>query len=276
MKNEIVNVSPDIAAQYLKTNINNRRISNKRVSQYAEDMKNGNWQLNGESIKFNKSGMLIDGQHRLNAIVQSKTTVQMLVTWGIDDNITALDRGQNRTTAQCLAFGGLDSTLANNSLVGMVKQHFYMTRHKNHNISDAVILSFITEYEDTLRKVMEICPSKTCSKQQRVNLRNSTFMLAIFYALEDGVPFETCQKFALIVRDGFMTNPWDSAAVVCRNDILSEGSFIRNQSEKKFIVFRIEKALSDFAEKKERRRSYSGWTEPIFSKKYINEQRRNK
>lgn len=270
MENQIVNISPEIAEQYLKTNANNRKLNDKRVRQYAEDMSNGKWQLNGESIKFNKSGMLIDGQHRLSAIIKSGTSVQMLVTWGIDDSVTTLDRGQGRTTAQCFAFGGVDSAFANNALIGAVKQHFYIVRRSN-NISDASILDFILEHEDNFRKVLEICPNKSSSKQQKINLRNSTFMLAIFYALDAGIPFETCQNFAIIVKNGFMSNPWDSAAIVCRNDILIEKSFMRSQSERKFIVFRIEKAISDYAEKKERRKSYAAWKEPVFSKKYINE-----
>lgn len=270
MENQIVNISPQIAEEYLKTNINNRKLQFKRVTQYAEDMRNGKWQLNGESIKFNKSGKLIDGQHRLAAVIKSKATIQSLVTWGVDDNVTTMDRGQNRTTAQCFVFGGVDEVLANNTLIAAVRQHFYMVNNSVLNVSDATILQFIMDHEENLRKVLEICPKKNSSGQQKVNTRNSAFMIAIFYALEDGISYETCQEFSKIVRDGFMSNPWDSPAIVCRNDMLSNNvSSARGIVEKRLAVYRIEKALSDYSQKKERRNSYISWKEPVFSKKFL-------
>ena len=75
MKCEIMKVSPEMATKWLEKNIVNRRIRDYKVNAYARDMKNGDWRLNGEAIVFNKSGQLVDGQHRLNAIAKSGVTV---------------------------------------------------------------------------------------------------------------------------------------------------------------------------------------------------------
>ena len=62
--------------------------------QYAADMKAGRWQLNGEAIKFDKNGHLLNGQHRLHAVVRADTTIQMLVISGLDpETRTTMDSG---------------------------------------------------------------------------------------------------------------------------------------------------------------------------------------
>ena len=44
----------------------------------ARDMKAGHWRLTHQGIAFDPAGVLIDGQHRLWAIVESDTT---LLAW---------------------------------------------------------------------------------------------------------------------------------------------------------------------------------------------------
>ena len=74
-------ITPKTAEKYLEQNTNNyRRMNRNKVSIYARDMKNGSWQTNGEAIKFNKRGELVDGQHRLKAIMEADVPVKMLVS----------------------------------------------------------------------------------------------------------------------------------------------------------------------------------------------------
>lgn len=72
------------AEDYLKFNTNNRSLRKALVSQYARDMSAGKWRLTHQGLAFNCDGTLLDGQHRLAAIVQSGVTVQMLVARGVD------------------------------------------------------------------------------------------------------------------------------------------------------------------------------------------------
>ena len=77
-------ITPNIAGVYLSKNTSkNYRHSTSRVSRYANDMKRGAWDLNGENIKFDINGELIDGQHRLRAIVESGMTVVIAVQRGV-------------------------------------------------------------------------------------------------------------------------------------------------------------------------------------------------
>jgi len=78
-------IGPKEAEFLLKRNTKNRRVSWKHVSRLAKDMAAGNWVNNGEAIKFSSEGVLLDGQHRLYAIIESDTTVAMNIVEGVYD-----------------------------------------------------------------------------------------------------------------------------------------------------------------------------------------------
>jgi len=97
----VVDVTPAKAGHWLEMNTGNyRREDNARVKRYAFDMKEGKWDLNAETIKFNGSELL-DGQHRLRAIVMSEKTVKMVVAYGVD-SAENIDIGRPRTVADWL------------------------------------------------------------------------------------------------------------------------------------------------------------------------------
>ena len=49
-----------------------------------EILQSGNWQLTHQGIAFDKNGVLIDGQHRLWAIVEADVKAPLLVTRGVE------------------------------------------------------------------------------------------------------------------------------------------------------------------------------------------------
>ena len=102
MEMNVENITPQLAIEYLKKNTNNYRgkINRGLVARYAEDMKAGKWELNGEAICFGKDGMLKNGQHRLAAIALAGIPVLMSVVRGVDDSVQIYDVGSNRTVNQ--------------------------------------------------------------------------------------------------------------------------------------------------------------------------------
>lgn len=83
MKSKVETITPDIARKYLKSNNRNRFVRERAVEQYAKDMKLGNWLTTHQGIAFAENGDLIDGQHRLLAIIESGCSIPMLVTTGL-------------------------------------------------------------------------------------------------------------------------------------------------------------------------------------------------
>lgn len=94
---EIVTVTPAQAKLWLGENHeDNRGLNKHRVNMYARDMVDGKWMVTHQSICFDQNGKLIDGQHRLNAVIVAGKAVVMLkavhdtatVTDPIDVNLT--------------------------------------------------------------------------------------------------------------------------------------------------------------------------------------------
>lgn len=97
-------VTPAMARTMLQSD-GNRPFRRALAGRYAESMKRGAWRLNGESIKIGQSGRLLDGQHRLHAVLIYGQPVEMLVTRGIDNEEEAfltMDSGAKRTIADRL------------------------------------------------------------------------------------------------------------------------------------------------------------------------------
>lgn len=107
VQSEVMIVTPEEAQAWLGANHKNRRIRSVGVSAYAKDMAAGRWTLNGESIKIDKHGNLVDGQHRLSAVIESDSPVEMLVVTGLEpEAMDTVDTGMKRTTADVLGMGG--------------------------------------------------------------------------------------------------------------------------------------------------------------------------
>lgn len=104
-------ITPYIASRWLEVNEENqRKMNSNQVFQYATQMKKGLWMPDtGESIKFSRSRRLIDGQHRLKAIVEADESRVMMVIRGIaDENIVKMDQGKKRNLADIFRIQGVE------------------------------------------------------------------------------------------------------------------------------------------------------------------------
>lgn len=104
-------ITPEIASSWLIKNSNNRPLSSYWVDTLVSAMKKGEWKYNAEAIKFDEDGNLLDGQHRLTAIVKSGVSIQALVVYGLAPEVfITLDQGRKRTTRDDLAMNGVHNT----------------------------------------------------------------------------------------------------------------------------------------------------------------------
>lgn len=100
---EVQSVTPKLAIEWLAASQGNRSMRHDAVANFASQMKRGEWMVNGEAITFDHSGRLVNGHHRLMAVVVADTTVKMMVTTGVDPSaIFTLDTGTNRSLADHL------------------------------------------------------------------------------------------------------------------------------------------------------------------------------
>ena len=111
-KSGFVTITVEMAKQWLEKNDHNRKVTIARVNRYAEDIKNNMWLANGESIIISESGKLLDGQHRLLAVVEAGLEIEALVVTGIPDVQDGVDtfgtiNSENRSNADVLTIEGI-------------------------------------------------------------------------------------------------------------------------------------------------------------------------
>jgi hypothetical protein len=104
MKSKVMMIGPALALEWLQRNVEHNRPLRKTVVEgYAEQMKRGEWQLTHQGPAFDINGALIDGQHRLHAVVQANVIVPMMVTMDAPVvSFRVLDCGIKRTVADRL------------------------------------------------------------------------------------------------------------------------------------------------------------------------------
>jgi hypothetical protein len=80
-------IDQEQAKAYLDNNARHRPIKAKKVFQYMDEMVDGKWRLNGKTITFDRNGRLLNGQHRLTAVLQSGVPLTTLVVRGLDPEL---------------------------------------------------------------------------------------------------------------------------------------------------------------------------------------------
>lgn len=109
MDTKVINITPEMAANWLTMNTNNRKKDNNRINTYARAILAGRWVLTHQGIAFDEAGNLIDGQHRLEAIVKAGIPVEMNVTFGVkreEGEILEIDTGRVRTYNNIMQMSG--------------------------------------------------------------------------------------------------------------------------------------------------------------------------
>lgn len=149
MQIEVIEIGPLLATSLLLKNTINRAISKVAVDQYARDMEAGNWKLTHQGILIGKDGVIIDGQHRLLAIVKSNTTQKMLVT--IDESFETpldapIDTGNKR---QAFFINGVSQRLSS------VSQYAFMVHTGNGKASASELKPYINKIQPAYIKMLD-------------------------------------------------------------------------------------------------------------------------
>lgn len=262
MKFNIEKITPEKASEYLSQNSVNRNISVNTVDKYADDMKNGAWQLNGQPIVFGASGRLLDGQHRLSAIAKSGVPVMVAVVRGVDDSISVYDVGRARNVLDSLLIDGYDSDVANATNIAVARLHNVLQTNKS-TMSIHAIKEFLDKHGKTLKLLSRV---RKMSHSSGVNMRSAVILLPMMYAVESGEDINKIYEFAEVMNTGFYNSNAQTSAIVIRNDILLRKIPIGGGAQdRKFCSICIENAIHDFCTGKPRKKTYSKVTTPIYS-----------
>lgn len=121
MYSQVVTVTPAYAKKLLASNKTNRKISKANCNRILTAMRNGEWKLNGESIVISKNEQLLDGQHRLTALVEYGSPLPMLMVFNADDSVfDTFDQNKLRNGADTLHVEGVQNSKECASILRLV------------------------------------------------------------------------------------------------------------------------------------------------------------
>jgi len=106
--NLVIDLTPEIASDWLThANTHNRALIQNHVDYLTSEMKTGRWRLTHQGVAFSGNRVLLDGQHRLWAVVMSGVTVPMRIFVNEPaEAMEVVDTGQRRTNDQILSLAG--------------------------------------------------------------------------------------------------------------------------------------------------------------------------
>ncbi|HET7443130.1 MAG TPA: hypothetical protein VFJ57_00580 [Solirubrobacterales bacterium] len=132
LDSRIEDLSPADARALLEQNTHNRSMRQDYVRKLAAAMERGEWRENGEPIQIAEDGTLLNGQHRLHAVVKSGVTVPFLVIRGLPVVSQAtMDAGLRRNLSDVLALHGENETANLAAMLAMLYR--YRNGHRLNN-----------------------------------------------------------------------------------------------------------------------------------------------
>lgn len=210
-------ISPDIAEQYLALNFKtNRKLSPKNVYKHTSHMQKGKWLISTDCIGFDTLGRLINGQHRLTAVVRSNTSQPFIVVRNLPVQCAQiLDLGKKRMMDERLTIAGktlgkLMCSVVRNTMTNYTENSLGTAKYSDQSDDDVVYsvyekhFKFFTVLEESnLCKpaLFAAAATKMYAEMRYSNLRKGLDPMDVFYP--HGMnPFDRAIHFVELVLHG--------------------------------------------------------------------------
>jgi hypothetical protein len=153
MYSRVESITPARARALLANQVNQRPLNMSAVLDYTRQILEGLWKVTHQGIAITGAGKLLDGQHRLHAIVRANVTVTMLVTYNVEGAaFSVLDVQRKRTAADILGIAGCDVPRFSAAIAKVVIQIYKGTAAANNPCSNDEILAFVEENGKALQR----------------------------------------------------------------------------------------------------------------------------
>ena len=196
-------ITPEMAAGLLSKNTHNRTISKVKVAQMVNDIKSGRFETTHQPIAIAEDGELIDGQHRLTAIVESQIPVELFVAYNAPRS-TKIDIGKIRDARTALYMAGLvekDSKEYGKStypLVRMIIADNFGVKAANMLTADELHAIYVHRAHD-IDTITDLLMS---SSKTGVPARSSVLAYCMLCAYKAGCPLDIIASWYKIVCTG--------------------------------------------------------------------------
>lgn len=204
-------ITPDVAELYLAKTFGNRPIKSRKVQEYAAAMKAGKWYMTGETIKFDVLGRLVDGHHRLHAIVKSTCAAKIAVVRDLPvEAVNSLDQGVKRTTGDVLAMRGAENYNMVGAMAKILANYAKGGKYGGHPMQMEELMEFIDINGITAK-----------SSNIKLISRSGSELYAAKYLLSRYHSSAAVDYFFDVLVSGFTTSEDDKSIIIYRNALES-------------------------------------------------------
>jgi hypothetical protein len=212
----VMNITPEMASEWLEHNTQNRSVREDRVDRYAEQMRDGEWLVSPDAISFDYNGRLINGQHRLKAIQQLSqgTEVQCMVAFGLQPAAFKIaDVGVKRTGGDVLRIEGFknpEELAATCRLLAMWKQGRLEEAGRYENVRNSVIVEVANRGGERLAGTVEKVTSGE-DKRELVGFVPRSIVAFAYFAYKESFPTRTDYFYdGLLFSENFPAMDWEA------------------------------------------------------------------
>jgi hypothetical protein len=195
----LVIVTPEMAKQWLLKNNFNRPLKPKLVDNYVRQIEAGNWRRTHQGIAFDEEGVVLDGQHRLHAIIRTGQSLPMLIF--LNENQSAhesIDGGKPRTLLDVVRLELLDDTIKGKH-ISVLKEMWAGRYCKSQNhLSATEVINIYRRHHQAVRFAVDMLEN---------NVVNNTTLIAVVARASHTVPKEKVLEFCNILRTGTGEHP---------------------------------------------------------------------
>ncbi len=231
-----VNVGPDLAAEWLEGNVRNRRIDQKHVDCLAQEMAAGRWTVTHQGIAFDANGTLIDGQHRLWAILQSGCTIRIAVSFGLPaECIDTIDGMKARSNVDRMTLSGAFGA------EGVNTYHAATLREVVRGLKSARKLPYHQEI-DLMAQHVEAVRFATAHVATRARGIGVSYVRAVIARAWYSVDRDELAQFCRVLSTGMPETATDASIIKLRDQLMAVGS-TRNQTVQRELYGKVERVL---------------------------------
>lgn len=242
METKSIAITPELAENWLTTNTNNRRVRPALVAMLAEEIRAGRWRETHQGIAFAEDGTLIDGQHRLLAVVAAKQSVRMSVTFGVPrDAFSAIDAGCSRTFTDRALASNEDVTKAMASIARVMQ---YGPDH-NDLLSFGAIMSIINTHLSAIEFTVEawaVAAKHAGMKTYRAHAVVGAVVARAYYTADRA----RLKMFLHVLLTGEASGPSDWAALKLRQVLDAGKTGGRTSVSARKVLYRKTEAALDY------------------------------
>jgi hypothetical protein len=244
MRVEIIDITPEIAKNWLANNKNNRSLSSGVAEKYARDMLAGKWTLTHQGIAFYEDMTVADGQHRLNAIILSGVTIKMMVTFDVTkDSSLNIDSLKPRSNLDKIKIEGNHEWI-NKTVISTINMLISVSGDTSRLLSTSQI---IAKSEGKILKSLVYVSDKL--SKNRPYLTNAPIYAAVALAHFNGISESLLNNFISVYISGMATDKDDIAAIKLRDYLMSKEGQCHGRVKRIITLKKAQRAIHAFSKR---------------------------